>query len=261
MVKYKIPTDRVQLANVRLSTSLDLELPLRRYRAHGRTQVANLLEDDALETVNEAVAGVPKWALVTYLGNRHVTLDAAEMAVIDIPRRRQFYAMVTDAARTGFQYLYEVYSLYGKWHAGTLQREAPDLARLFEFLNGEEFLGAMRRLVGVDEISFVDAQLTRYRAGHFLTAHDDSVDKGNRIAAYVLGLTRSWQPDWGGQLQFFGNDGAVQASWVPRMNVLSVFRVPQRHAVTYVPPWVPRDRISITGWFRAGADPGPAGVG
>ncbi len=231
------------------------------YASQSRTQLHQLLSETAAQQLAAAVSEARHWMLVTHLSGRHVTLDAAEMNRVEDARRQEFQSLVIEAARTGFQYLYEAYPLYGKWHAGGLRSEAPVLADMFEFLNGEAFLDAMRELLDAPEIGFADAQLTRYRPGHFLTEHDDSVDKGNRIAAYVLSLSGNWRADWGGQLQFVGKNGSVEASLVPSFNTLSVFRVPQPHSVTQVASFAGADRISITGWLRAGRDPGPDKVG
>lgn len=246
---------------MQLSASLQLAPARAAYASQTRTQLHGLLSKTAAKRLVSALPAVRNWMLVTHLAGRHVTLDAAEMERLDPARRQEFQTQVIAAAQTGFQYLYEAFPLYGKWHAGSLRREAPVLADMFEFLNGEVFLGAMRELVDAPEIGFADAQLTRYRPGHFLTEHDDSVDKGNRIAAYVLGLSPGWRADWGGQLQFVGKDGDAEASFVPRFNTLSVFRVPQPHLVTQIASYAGSDRIAITGWLRAGRDPGPEKVG
>ena len=42
-------------------------------------------------------------------------------------------------------------------------------------------------------------------------------------------------------------DGAKLRLYVRRVLVLAV---PQRHAVTYVPPFAPPHRFAITGWLR-----------
>ncbi|WP_300541042.1 2OG-Fe(II) oxygenase family protein [Maricaulis sp.] len=246
-----------------MSLPVSIDVPARRdeYRSLTRVQLPGLLPRKRLRSVLSGVETVPGWMLVTRLGGRHVMLDAAEMEMLDPGRRAEFERHVVAGAREGFQYLYDAYPLYGKWHAGTLRQEAPALADMFEFLNSDAFLDPMRELLDAPDIGFVDAQLTRYRAGHFLTEHDDSVDKGNRIAAYVLSLSSDWKAEWGGQLQFLDTAGAVTHSFVPRCNTLSVFRVPQPHLVTQVASYARGGRISITGWFRAGDDPGPGAVG
>lgn len=246
---------------MQLSKALDLAHPKATYQRDRRVMIPEFLEADAARSIVTAAGKIRTWMLVTFLAGRHVTLDAAEMERVEETRHREFNQHVVDGARRGFQYLYDAWPVYGKWHAGTLAEEAPILARLFEFLNGDEFLGAMRRILGVEDIGFVDAQLTRYRPGHFLTPHDDSVDKGDRVAAYVLNLSDGWQPDWGGHLHFLDGQGGVTASFVPRMNALALFEVPQQHTVSLVAPWAGQSRISITGWLRRGSDPGPDGVG
>ena len=65
-----------------------------------------------------------------------------------------------------------------------------------------------------------------------------------------FGLTRAWRPDWGGYLNFYDEDGDIVAGYRPRFNALNLFLVPQKHAVSYVPPFAPQARFAITGWFR-----------
>jgi Rps23 Pro-64 3,4-dihydroxylase Tpa1-like proline 4-hydroxylase len=67
----------------------------------------------------------------------------------------------------------------------------------------------------------------------------------------VINLGHDWQADWGGLLQFFDESGQVTESFVPRYNTLSLFRVPQLHAVSLVAPWAERPRFGITGWFQS----------
>ena len=136
-------------------------------------------------------------------------------------------------------------------------RFAPVLATLFRAINAPPFLDAMRAVLDAPDIRFADGQLTRYRAGHFLTTHDDGIEGKNRVAAFVLTLSEGWQDDWGGVLEFSTRDGHDLARFVPRGNTLSLFKVPQPHEVTPVAPQVNAHRISVTGWLRTGEDPGP----
>ncbi|WP_417481898.1 2OG-Fe(II) oxygenase [Maricaulis sp.] len=241
---------------MRLSEKLDLEPARAGLRSDGRARISGLLAPAALRQLTGAIGEVDKWLLVTRLAEKHLNLDARAMRDLPAPQRAEFDARVASAARAGFQYLYETYPLYDKAHAGTLESESPVLAKLFALINSEAFLGAMRDVLDAPEISFADGQLTCYRGGHFLTRHDDGVAGKNRVAAFVLGLTAGWQGDWGGQLQFYDPDGNVEAAYVPRMNTLSLFKVPQPHAVSMVANYVTTPRLAITGWLRSGEDPG-----
>ena len=128
---------------------------------------------------------------------------------------------------------------------------------LFEFLNGSEFLDTIRAVTGDAQIAFADAQATRFDPGHFLTCHDDAIAGKNRRVAFVLSLSPSWRPDWGGALQFFDPAGNVEEAFTPTYNALSLFGVPMDHSVGVVAPFAGAPRYSISGWLRSGADPGP----
>ena len=241
---------------MKLSPSLDLETARVALRSGGRGRLSGVLDTKSLRQVTGAIGDVSKWLLVTRLAEKHLNLDAAAMRDLPPVQRAEFDARVAAAARAGFQYLYETYPLYDKAHAGILKDEAPVLAKLFAFLNSEAFLARMRDVLEAPQITFTDGQLTCYRGGHFLTRHDDGVAGKNRVAAFVLGLTDGWQGDWGGQLQFYDPAGNVEAAFVPRMNTLSLFKVPQPHAVSMVANYVTVPRLAITGWLRSGEDPG-----
>ena len=98
----------------------------------------------------------------------------------------------------------------------------------------------VREVTGFPGLHKADAQGTLYRPGHFLALHDDShVAEGWRVA-YVLNMTaQDWRPEYGGYLMFYDEDGDVIAGFKPRFNALNLFAVPQKHNVTYVPPFAP----------------------
>ena len=70
-------------------------------------------------------------------------------------------------------------------------------------------------MTGDDRIDLADAQASRYRPGHVLTAHNDVSPGKNRLYGYVLNFSRDWRADWGGNLVFYGDDGHIQHGWVP----------------------------------------------
>jgi Rps23 Pro-64 3,4-dihydroxylase Tpa1-like proline 4-hydroxylase len=169
--------------------------------------------------------------------------------------KAKFLAHVHQPAKLGqFQYLYDNIPVYDAWHRRRGQRALLD--EFFEFINGEAFLSLAGAITGAEDIGFADAQATRYRPGHFLTMHDDRVETKDRRAAYVVNLTRLWGPDWGGLTLFMDADGHIEEAFTPRFNALNIFRVPQPHSVSLVAPFAGQNRYAITGWCRAGKDPG-----
>lgn len=131
-----------------------------------------------------------------------------------------------------------------------LGQAAPVWAELVGLLNSDPMLELIRDVTGEPRIAFADAQLTRFRRGHFLTEHDDTAEGKNRYFAYVLNLTRDWSIDWGGLLAFHGPDGNVEEAYTPAFNVLNLLKVPQLHSVSQVASTARANRLSVTGWYR-----------
>ncbi len=221
-----------------------------RYRR--RIHIQNFLETDCALRLLRALETLPRWNTVTRSGERHLDLEASGLRKLSPSDQDRFEKAVHDRARDGFQYLFDNYPIYDAYHAGVIVSD--ELRALFEFLNSSAVIDFAREVTGIGDIAFADAQATRYRPGHFLTEHDDDISGKNRRAAFVFNLTNDWKADWGGLLMFIGPDGHVEEAYTPTFNALNIFTVPQRHCVSMVTPFA-ASRLSITGWFRSGADP------
>jgi Rps23 Pro-64 3,4-dihydroxylase Tpa1-like proline 4-hydroxylase len=77
----------------------------------------------------------------------------------------------------------------------------------------------------------------------------------NRVAAFVINLSKNWRTDWGGALHILNKDLEIEQSFVPSFNEINVFKVPVEHLVGYVSPFATGQRLSITGWLRSGDNP------
>lgn len=214
----------------------------------GRGQIAGVLETADVQALYQA-AGAAEYNVVTRRGAGHVDLPAAWLASLQPSQKQALGQAVQASAQTDFQYLYDNHPIYDLAQAG---QAAPIWSDLLAFLNGETFLNLMRDLTGEPRIALADAQLTRFRAGHFLTEHDDHAEGKNRFFAYVLNLTPVWRIEWGGLLAFHGADGNVAEAFTPRFNTLNLLKVPSPHSVTQVALSAGADRISVTGWLRGG---------
>ncbi|WP_426016349.1 2OG-Fe(II) oxygenase [Brevundimonas sp. DWR2-3-1b1] len=212
----------------------------------GRTQIEGILALNDAQGLYEA-ATTADYNVVTRRGKGHVDLPAAWLASLSPDQKQALGQAVQASAQTDFQYLYDNHPIYDLVEAG---QAAPVWSDLLAFLNDEAFLNLMRDVTGEPRIALADAQLTRYRPGHFLTEHDDHADGKNRFFAYVLNLTPAWRIEWGGLLAFHGADGNVAEAFTPRFNTLNLLKVPAPHSVTQVALSAAADRISVTGWLR-----------
>ncbi len=212
----------------------------------GRAQIVDLLtEPYAVHLQSEAARA--DYNVVTLRATGHIDLPAAWLASLQPEQKQGLGGAVQAAATDGFQYLYDNHPIYDLVETGAA---APVWTDLVAFLNGAPFLDLMRDLTGEPRIAMADAQLTRFRRGHFLTSHDDAAEGKNRYYAFVLGLTGRWRIDWGGLLAFHGEDGNVAEAFTPRFNTLNLLKVPAPHSVTQVALSAGADRISVTGWLR-----------
>ena len=125
------------------------------------------------------------------------------------------------------------------------------LNQVFHFLNAQSTLDKIKQITGENDIVCASAQATRYIPGNYLTRHNDLHPVEQRRVAYVLNFTESWHPDWGGNLQFYQQDGTPRDAWAPQFNSMTLFDVNHVHSVTFVAPFALKPRLAVTGWFRA----------
>ena len=224
------------------------------FKQHGRLHVPDVLEEGFALALAQAVAAHPPWSNTLSLEGRGHDATLEALARIPPETRREIDAVLSETARTGFQYNFDSWRLSDRMEAG--ERAGGILAPMeaaYDLLNSEAFLGFVRRVTQDPRPAYCDAQVTRFRAGHFLNAHDDVLEGKHRLYAYVLNLTPTWKIDWGGLLLFHDADGHVAEGLTPRFNSLNIFRVPQWHSVSQVASFVTAHRLSITGWIRTEA--------
>lgn len=230
-----------------LNPKLDIPRLAAEFRRNNRLQIHQVLRADIAERLYQCLEHEVPWG-VAYIDGEQSTLLRAEAVAKFTPADWMSLnnKVQARAAENKFQFIYNSYMMV------TAYKEKRDpglvLHGMLEFINSPPFLDFMRAVSGVPGIRKADAQATRYISGHFLTKHNDIVENQYREIAYVLNLTREWQADWGGLLQFMDDAGAVTDTFMPTFNSLTMFRVPMWHHVSYVSSFATRRRYAITGW-------------
>ena len=234
---------------LRLNPALDLGRYAEIYARRGIVQIPGLFETPVADGLERLLAGPLPWRLLmTDQNDKPIHFSAAEAQAAG---REKIDSLIKDAfarARQNRGYFYNTYPMI----EGYLRGWDPGhpIHRVTEFINSPEFLGLGRRVTGVAGITKADAHATAYHPGHYLTRHLDYGDDHERRAAYVLGFSRNWQPDWGGLLLFLSERQDVTEGYLPRFNVLTIFDIKYLHTVTQVSSFAGGVRRSITGWFR-----------
>jgi len=232
---------------MKLSARSDLEMLAARYAADGAVSVPDFLSPAAAEELAMELTGADLWVEIFRAGEKVYEMPHAQFLALPDAQKDELRRKIEDAARGGLQYRYRAIRV----SEDAAERMARGLAvdRFADLLNLPSTIGLLRTITGSASLDFADAQATDYRAGDFLTTHDDAIEGKNRVAAYVYSLTSHWQADWGGLLLF--ERGAEVTGFVPDYNVLRLFAVPSTHHVSYVAPWVDARRLSVTGWLRS----------
>lgn len=238
-----------------INPALDLDGLARDYAKRGRLQVRDFLTAECAEQVHEHLSAATPWGVAYNQGTRVVQISAPQVSRMTGEDRARISAEINERARHGYQFFYYYFPMLEAYMSPDYPRMP--LFEVLEFLNGDAFLGFVRRLTGFDSIRWADAHATLYRAGHFLKYHTDEKPSDQRMCAYVLNFTKGWGRDWGGFLQFFNARYDVEEGLRPVFNALNIFTVPADHSVSQVAAYAPGSRFSITGWLRADEPPPP----
>jgi Rps23 Pro-64 3,4-dihydroxylase Tpa1-like proline 4-hydroxylase len=221
-----------------------------------RLQVRDILTPESADQVYDILANRTPWSLVFNVGNRVEQLSPQMLSRMAPEQIEQALGAAVERAQTQYQFVYASCPIVANYFS---PEPKPPVAAVFEFLNSPPALDWFRRLTGRDDVQWIDAQATLYQSGHFLKSHSDRDDSNSRAAAYVLNFTKLWERDWGGYLQFFTDEHDIELALRPIFNAMNIFLVPTDHSVGIVSPFAYGDRLSVTGWLRTDAPPGPIG--
>ncbi len=230
-----------------LNPDIDWAAANNAFQADRRVRVDSFLQLPAAEKIMLSMVQHVPWKLAILVNGEGRLYSPEEWRTLGAAKQGEILMAAKTAAQKGFHYIFEHYEMLA---ADDAQLRQTGLDHIAAFIQSERFVEIGRELTGMDDIVEADGQATRYIAGHYLTAHDDH-QVTRRRAAYVMGFTPAWRPEWGGQLQFFDDRGDVTRGYSPSYNTLTVFAVRQLHAVSAVAPFAGGPRLSVTGWFLA----------
>jgi SM-20-related protein len=246
------------MTEIRLSPDLDVEALAAAFAVRRRLHLPGILATGSAEAVAGALERETRWRTTVAASGAFFELPLNGTVAEDPSKQGWLDETVVDGDSPLTQYVFDTRRLGLNrvgLDDGRSERDAVDAVA--DWLNSPECLDFLKAVTGDDRIDLCDAQASRYRPGHVLTAHHDVSPGKNRLYAYVLNFSRGWRADWGGNLVFYGPDGHIEHGWAPAFNALNLFAVPTRHAVTQVASFAARDRLSIVGWVRSHQKIGP----
>ncbi|TPG40540.1 proline hydroxylase [Sphingomonas koreensis] len=229
----------------------DLTSLAARFAETGRVQIPEFLPEILARSLKAELNARTDWTKLVSGSERTFEISCPQYERLASDTMKSLDQALFAEAERGFRYRYDVIRISD---AGPGQpASSPFLSAFADFISSEGTMANLSALTGGPTATFADAQATRYRAGDFLTRHDDLKPCDNRVFAYVLNLVENWVAEWGGLLHFINYAGDVTETFRPTFNALTLFSVPQSHSVSFVAPYAGAERISITGWFRTEA--------
>lgn len=236
-----------------LNPALDRAALAARFAETGRVQVRDVLTPQSAREILMVLAKGTEWGMAVGSGNGAPrSFRAAETRTPQGHQelRQAAHNAQEHTARGEYGFRFAHYPILTAVQEGWAPGSPHEV--LLEHINAPEFMGLARDITGIDRLFKADGQSTLFAPDHYLGLHTDSHVAEGWEVAYVLNLAREdWHPDWGGYLLFLDEDGDVVEGFRPRFNALNLFRVPQPHLVSYVPPFAPMGRMAITGWLRS----------
>ncbi len=214
----------------------------------GVVQVKNYCVPELAARIARCLDTEVRWDLAYSRDGRGEVIKWETLGKMTPAEVRDAVASAFDFSRSRFQFAYNTFRVIDSFRA----REYPNhfLYTLADAMHRPDHLELMRRLTGRAQLQRLDVIAARYLPGHFLTLHDDVVETEGREVAYVLNLTRTWRPEWGGLLHIAdARQHEVVRTFTPEFNSMVLFRPPLWHFVSQVASYAPEPRYTLTGWM------------
>jgi Rps23 Pro-64 3,4-dihydroxylase Tpa1-like proline 4-hydroxylase len=218
------------------------------YAAGGRLQIPDFLEAQTAGYLYQLLQENSDWYLSYNEGGENFESSLADFEALAPAQQHRFMSNIYSRARDGFQYVFRQYYISQALALG--EQPGHPMHQLHHFVNSPGFLAFMRTLTRRDDIQKSDSYASWYGPGHFLTQHDDRHASHDRVAAYVISMTRKWNENWGGYLAFYDDAGNIEQAFKPTFNTLNIFSIPKKHAVQLVAPFAGHPRTSYLGWLQ-----------
>lgn len=243
--------------NLKINPELEIAPLVEQFQQEKKIRIDNFFTIESAEAISQCLKDYTSWHLAySDEVGQPVRLDNNQLAELSEEQHQNIIKQLHQRATSNFQYIYKFHPLIDAIKAGTITENSL-LYQIAIFLNSANFINFSRRLTKSNSIVKMDPQATLYESGHFLNLHDDMGDQREteetsiRRYAVVLGFTKNWSVNWGGQTNFFASARNPHGeAWFPSFNSISIFQVPSLHSVSMIAPFAAKGRYSITGWLR-----------
>ncbi|MFQ3243826.1 MAG: hypothetical protein ACJAYF_003824 [Arenicella sp.] len=247
--------------SLQLNPNLDASTIAADFKMTKRVRIDNILEPSSAEAIFECLRNYTAWELC-YSGKNSepMRLSNQELVNMSVDELTTLSTGVHKRGGVSYQYIYKFFPMVDLVTAGRVT-ESSMLFDIATFLNSAPFIKLARDITGNNKLVKLDPHANLYEPSHFKNLHDDmrvdksARDRSVRRYAVVLGFTKNWSVNWGGNMSFYPgpNPTSAQSSY-PGFNSLEIFEIPVLHRVSMIMPFAAKGRYTITGWLREDSD-------
>jgi Rps23 Pro-64 3,4-dihydroxylase Tpa1-like proline 4-hydroxylase len=144
--------------------------------------------------------------------------------------------------------------VYSKWELGASRESQKLHERFWLEMESAEARNKLTATLGQPMANVTHSFVSMFNMGDFLSTHAASRWEGRGEWAYILYLSKDWQPEYGGNLYFLnstvGEEDVVAHVSVPEYNKMVLFKLKPHcplHFVSQVR--VHKARMALTGWY------------
>ena len=247
--------------SLQLNPDLDTSKITADFKSKRRVRIENVLEAGSAEAIFDCLRNYTAWELC-YSGPNSEPMrvsnqDFLQMSADDLTK---LGTEVHRRGATSYQYIYKFFPIVDAITAGRVT-DSSLLYDIATFLNSAPFMQFARDVTADDRLVKLDPHANLYEPSHFKNLHDDmrvdknARDRSTRRYAVVLGFTKNWSVNWGGNMSFYPAPNPISAeSSYPGFNTIEIFEVPALHRVSIVMPFAAKGRYTIAGWLREDSD-------
>lgn len=247
--------------SLQLNANLDTSKIAADFKLTKRVRINDVLEAGSAEAILSCLQTYTAWELA-YTGPDSKPMRVSHQNLIEMSADEltEIATGVHKRGATSYQYIHKFFPMVDLITSG----KVTDNSMLFDistFLNSAPFITLARDITGNSKLVKLDPHANLYEPSHFKNLHDDmrtdknARDRSVRRYAVVLGFTKNWSVNWGGNMSFYPGPNPVSGeSSYPCFNSLEIFEIPALHRVSMIMPFAAKGRYTITGWLREDSD-------
>lgn len=247
--------------SLQLNPNLDTSKIATAFDLTKRVRIDDVLETGSAEAIFDCLRNYTAWELC-YSGSNGEPMRASNQELVNmtVDEITTIATGVHKRSATSYQYIHKFFPMVDLITSGKVTENSM-LFDIATFLNSPQFIKFARDITGNQKLVKIDPHANLYEPSHFKNLHDDmrvdknARDRSVRRYAVVLGFTKNWSVNWGGNMNFYPGQNPTSAeSCYPGFNSLTIFEVPALHRVSMVMPFAAKGRYTITGWLREDTD-------